>query len=387
MKWTNKGHEFDDLAKEVLKKGHEYYIWGAKLRGASFYEAFKEEIHIAGFLDADPERRKQPFYGYDVLDPNEFLKEKKENVRIITASLHKREMFAKAETVGYLPNKDIFYAEEFNCLYKLYQYNHLEIHYIGYRVTERCTLRCKQCAGLIPYIQEPRSVSLELMKKDLAQLFSCIDKLNSLGIMGGDPMLLPYINDLLVHVGETYLGTKISNIIFCTNAVILPTDEMLHLWKKYDVDVRFTDYREFTGKKQKIDEMIALLTAHGIRYICQKSEYWLDFGYPQQSNGLTTEEQLVALAERCSERNPNFMNGRMYYCSRADSVERSGYYQIAEGDYFELDHFTSKKELMEYILGYTDRGYIELCKKCNGTFGENDRKIPVGEQLSRSVTS
>lgn len=37
MKWKNKGHEFDEMANNVLQENVSYYIWGAGTFGESFY--------------------------------------------------------------------------------------------------------------------------------------------------------------------------------------------------------------------------------------------------------------------------------------------------------------------------------------------------------------
>ncbi len=52
-------------------------------------------------------------------------------------------------------------------------------------------------------------------------------------------------------------------------------------------------------------------------------------------------------------------------------------------DYFDAKDLTesTKKEFMEYMLGYSEKGYYNYCTACNGSFNVNNKKIPVGEQL------
>lgn len=57
MKWTNKGHEYDEIAKVILDESPEYYIWGAAISGRACYKFFKKEINIVGFIDSKPKNK------------------------------------------------------------------------------------------------------------------------------------------------------------------------------------------------------------------------------------------------------------------------------------------------------------------------------------------
>jgi hypothetical protein len=39
-----------------------------------------------------------------------------------------------------------------------------------------------------------------------------------------------------------------------------------------------------------------------------------------------------------------------------------------------------KKELMEFNMGYSEKGFLDMCRRCNGADDLN-YKIPVAEQM------
>ena len=41
-----------------------------------------------------------------------------------------------------------------------------------------------------------------------------------------------------------------------------------------------------------------------------------------------------------------------------------------------------KKEVLEYSMGYSDKGYLDMCRYCNGAEAK-DKPIPVAEQMER----
>ena len=55
MKWKNKGHEFDEMYKNISDKTN-FYLFGAGDYGQQFYNMFKNEINIIGYIDNNPEK-------------------------------------------------------------------------------------------------------------------------------------------------------------------------------------------------------------------------------------------------------------------------------------------------------------------------------------------
>ena len=54
-----------------------------------------------------------------------------------------------------------------------------------------------------------------------------------------------------------------------------------------------------------------------------------------------------------------------------------------EDDFLDLEklHGDYKKILMEFELGYSEKGYLDMCRHCNGADAK-DLTIPVAEQVS-----
>ena len=54
-----------------------------------------------------------------------------------------------------------------------------------------------------------------------------------------------------------------------------------------------------------------------------------------------------------------------------------------ENDYFDLKDYSEvrKTELLEFLLKYTTKGYVDFCKKCAGWSEANCNKVKVAEQI------
>ena len=67
----------------------------------------------------------------------------------------------------------------------------------------------------------------------------------------------------------------------------------------------------------------------------------------------------------------------------ARSVAENLSKDVGEDDYFDLDKLVSpdwKRELLEFILGYSQKGYLDMCNYCHGAECYK-HLIPVAEQL------
>jgi hypothetical protein len=54
-----------------------------------------------------------------------------------------------------------------------------------------------------------------------------------------------------------------------------------------------------------------------------------------------------------------------------------------EDDFLDLDRLNGdncKKELLEFCMGYSDKGYLDMCRRCHG-MKWGDYSIPAAEQL------
>jgi len=384
MQWKNKGHEFDELAKIICENKNEngYYIWGAGTFGISFAESFRDKLNLLGFVDSKKEKQGKEICGMPVYAP-EYLSEHRGYI-LVSAGWTK-DIFTKLSEMGYVKNKDCFHIDEFTSIYMFYKEGKVYLSDIGCCITQYCTLRCKNCASLIPKIKHPRHIPIENIKEDLEAFFRWTDSVNILALEGGDAMLHPGFDEILEMVGKMYYPEKAMHLEVYSNAVLIPSHDTLEIMKKYDVFYRFTDYYPYTQGRQHIEEITKLLEQYHIRYDHVKFQQWLNYGYPQTSNGIQDEDNLRNYFNMCDRRSCHGLyQKKVMFCSMGQNAEWAGYCDRDESDSFDIAVYDENKraEYLEFMLGYTEKGYLEYCKKCNGSFNVNNKFIPAGEQMT-----
>lgn len=380
MKWVDKGHEYDQRAKILVNKKNEYFIYGWGIVGKTFFDKFSNEIDIVGIIDRDPQKWGE-YNGIPISSPEELRLN--ENQIVIVATGWVAEVSKLLNSNGYSYGVDYFLVDEFSTIYNFYVHDRLHLENVAIVCNEKCTLRCEKCVALIPYNKHQINYSFEEMCETADLLFKWIDSVGILALSGGDAMLNNNLEKFIAYLGCKYIE-RIGKIELYTNAIILPTENMINLWRKYGIIVRFTDYSKNVPGRQKIAYFINLCKINNIHCEQVKFDNWVDIGYPQESNGISTEEGLINHCKRCS---PvictTIIKNKLFYCSPAGMSYASGLFDEENGDFFQLDLFDVNKrvELLEFYNGYSEKGYPSYCRRCNGLFNSNDKLIDVAVQL------
>ena len=111
---------------------------------------------------------------------------------------------------------------------------------------------------------------------------------------------------------------------------------------------------------------------------------WIDLAPEKTDYSGLQEEQLIAHRDSCTQSWQELRDGKLYSCNYAAYATVAGIAgsQDVEETY-DLRSFSDdkKKELVEFRLGYTEKGYTEFCKKCLGFTDKNTDKVKPADQI------
>lgn len=386
MKWTNPGHEFDEMAKIITNKSNKYYLWGAGAMGKQFINNFGEELIIKGFIDSNPRKQGTKFCGYPVFSPEQLKKDLDYKVVVTIFDYIAEEKIKKyLQEIGLIERESFFYFNAFLSVFFMYQKNKLVYYYFGLSVTELCTLSCKECSMYIPYLKKPEHYNLNMLKKDVDTLFEYADYIYDFQIFGGEPLIYPKLKDLIEYIGQHYRN-KIENLCVVTNATILPIKSLLETFNKYEVTLMLSDYTVSKAfqKTQKINEINQLVKNYSnIRCIIRGEGVWFNFNGDITSDIKITDEEMTKFYNECICSRTMINNGKLFSCNRYAAAIGAGRAVEIENSFIDLNNFSKerKKELMEFELKYTELGYIPYCKMCYSNVPIRQRIIDAAEQM------
>ena len=157
---------------------------------------------------------------------------------------------------------------------------------------------------------------------------------------------------------------------------------MFEKLSKCRVEITVDDYRDAVPQyAEQFERLIQKLEQYQINYYINKAESWIDLAPERTDYSKWSEEELGKHRAECSQSWQELRDGKLYSCNYAAYATVAGIAgeQDVEETY-DLNAFTSdkKKELVEFRLGYTTKGYTNFCKKCRGFTPDNvEEMVPA----------
>ena len=257
-----------------------------------------------------------------------------------------------------------------NCLYKYRREMKSSNVYMGRLVVvvgTKCSLRCKECNNLIPYFKPQKDFDINDIKLALDRVMQTVEAIEVCELIGGDPFLSSNLYDLLYFI---VAKSNIKHIEITTNGTILPSANIVELMKNVKVEVRISDYGEYSKK----DKLLELLSKNNINYEVLEMENWISPG------GVNKRGRTISVLRKyfnsCGSAYlcMTLFQNRLYHCARAASLHSLGYMQ--ENEFLKVDGRLSKNDILNFIKA----DYSIACDYCD-MVSENCKIIKPAEQI------
>ena len=364
-----------------------FYIFGCGDYGKQFLNCFQNEVPIVGYID-----NKLAKYGYEIngiacMELKELTLGEKEGIILTISQYDRAGAVEQLELHGYRRNIDFFVIEEFISVYYLYRYDKICFLNISLLPSTTCNLKCRHCLNFNPFASEFYVRDWEALKKDVDLFFANVDFVMVFHVSGGEPMLYKHIADLIEYIDREY-GDRIGTLRTVTNGTIVPCDDLLEKLSGCSVEVTVDDYREAVPQYEaQFDNLICKLEQYKVRYVVNKVESWVDLAPEKTDYSYMTEEQLIRHRSECGQTWQELRDGKLYSCNYASYASVAGIAgeQDVEESYDLRSHSVERKrELVEFRLGYTDKGYTNFCKKCRGFTAHDTDAVKPAVQIERN---
>lgn len=383
------------FTEECLIKNNNIIIYGASVYGELALRGL-EILGIKPLCFADRARCGKDYLGYPVIAPTELIHHKKDCILIASADFF-YEILNYLESldceniydITYLLEQDIdtnilsnrakeMYNARDNYFCTAYGTD-LTIVHLGFCVSERCSLKCRDCSFLMQFYEHPHNVDLKYYKPALDRFLETIDFVSEFRIYGGEPFMNPEMYKLI----EWYRDCdKINTLSIYTNGTIIPDRHTLECLKDKKVKVHISDYEH---NMDRIKKLIEVLKKEGIIYFVRKYDIW------QQAGDLSfkghSDKQLEDIYSKCFATNCySFLKGKFYVCPQAaHAVNLGGVPDVKDDRVDFADKNITNEELKKQLINLMHhRKYIEACKYCNGLDNHVDGVKPA-VQISKPL--
>ena len=243
-------------------------------------------------------------------------------------------------------------------LNKIVKNNEVIIPNIAFKVTTKCTLKCKNCIDLVPYLNQ-KDVPVEDVLDDIKMILDNVSKIYFVHLVTGETLLYPYLDQVLKRLVES---DKVKEIGITTNGTVLPFNKnAIQYLQNPKVEVGVSDYGDIKG----ISRIVDFCERNKIKVTVVEQQKWMDAGkYPKNRD--KSNEELKYEFEHCYlvQDCPKLIAGsRLYACGKTEKFVELGEYKGTH-DYSILSSF-SGIEIKRKIYEMYFCNYLESCDMCD----------------------
>lgn len=372
-------------------------IYGASVYGELAYRALEQMGWKPDYYCDKSENRKE-YFGVEVLNPEKLDDYRNANIIVASADFF-------YEIVEMLEEKGIYNLFDMiemlkmtlpkeklsNRALEMYdnRQNYINIvrsmgegklvfSRIQYVVSERCSLKCRDCTHLMQYYQRPQDIDLQKFKVAFELLLEHVDSIAELRILGGEP----FMNRDMGEVIEWYHDdNKIQRISVYTNGTIIPSKAVLKVLQRNKVKVHISNYKT---NEEQIEKLVKVFNEYHIQYFVRVYDTWQDAGGVEFRD--YSLEQMKDLFSNCFEQNCfTLLKGQLHRCPRSAHAMNLGAMPDVKEDYVDLLHWDgTRTELIEALRKLQKRSWIEACNYCGGP-NNRTQSIPAGIQILKPI--
>jgi organic radical activating enzyme len=355
------------------------FIWGCGLAGR--WLNLQMPGRVRGFIDSDRKKSGKIFNEVEVYTVEEAAKLTDGSTiilitvvdiqdvvglvrlvpheKIIPLGLHLNDELAKRE--GFEESEEfISYSLKAVevCHKGYYSKDKLFLRSIDLIITEKCSLRCRDCANLMQYYESPKDVPLGELRESVDALMSRVDEVYEMRIIGGEPFMNKDIYDVIECV---VAHPRIKKVVIYSNAMIPLKSDRKELLTHPKVVLSLTDYGPLAKNTSRV---AAFLDEIGAVYRLHDPENWTDSGVIE--NFERTEDELKNLFSDCCGKNLITQSaGRLYRCPFAANVDRLQAVPFDARNSVALNE--EKTAIRKYIR---EIDFLPVCNYCKGrSFG------------------
>mgnify|MGYP001027546790 CR=1 FL=1 len=256
--------------------------------------------------------------------------------------------------------------------------DNLFVKHIDLVITERCSMKCRDCSNLMQFYDKPKNSDTNLLFKSMDRLMECVDHLYEFRVIGGDPFMNKEIYKIINKVVKY---KNVDSIVIYTNARIVPKGENLNCLKNKKVRLRITNYSDsqavliHPSLVAQHDEIVKVLSSNNIKFVSEKVIKWDDIGTLKFIKETPTQLR-NKFVDCCINDVLSLLDGVLYKCPvSAHGTNLKAFSFDPNYDGVDLiDEKISLKNLKKKLIDfYHNNKYVTACSYCIGrSYGEGE---------------
>ena len=232
-------------------------------------------------------------------------------------------------------------------------------------VTEKCSLRCRDCSNLMQYYEKPNDINFKIVSNALDILLDSVDHILEFRILGGEA----FINkNMFLFVNYLRKYNNFTRIAVYSNGTITPKAKNLQCLIYDDTYVRISDYGIVSKNINKIKDIFNL---NRIAFDIEKCELWQDCSKIFERKR-TLKELINIYSHCCVNKFLTLFKSKLYICPFSANADNLKAIPSFPNDSLNLLGNINNKEIRIKIFNMLrEKKYFSACKFCSGRILDN----------------
>lgn len=365
----------------IRQSGLPVVIFGAATVGEVLFRVFeKHGVPVACFCDNNSGLSGQRKCGVEIVHTSR-LRERYPDAQIVISAADIQDVVGQLRGLGYsklhpgglflrtLDLADITIAAPYEfvdfavttCLMCHEAYadpDKLFFRSVDVVITERCSLRCRQCSNLMQYYEKPQDVATDEIFRSIDALCSGVDGINEFRVIGGEPFMHKSID---VIIDRLIKEPKVRKVIVYTNGTILPKPQFIPCLQDSKVLVLLTDYGKLS---RHTDAVRRLFDDNRIAYFSRPADGWTDCSTIGK-HGRSSADQKIVYRDCCAKNLFTLLGGKLFRCPFSANADRLSAVPDFPADYVDLFQPSAgqdmKGRLRKFVFSTASLGTCDYC--------------------------
>jgi organic radical activating enzyme len=369
-----------------LDKNQDVYIYGFGLAGK--WLSLNLQANILGFIDTDYKKVGRTFNQYKVYSIDHAIKSNQKDCTIVVTVIDIQDVLS---ILQHIPHQNwialgshlndtqaneaaIEESDEFvtyalkaveDCHKGFLSKQELFLRSIDLVITEKCSLKCKDCSNLMQYYEAPVDITYDEVTQDFDDLTNAVDHIYEVRLIGGEPFMNKDIYKIIEYIVDS---PKITKLVIYSNAMIPIKPSQAHIINHPKIVFSLTDYGELAKNTKRVTQSLDDL---GIAYRLHEPENWTDSGVIHDFQR-SVEQQKQLFSECCGKNLLTVSDGKLYRCPFAANADRLKAIPYNSANAVSVK--ASANEIRRYIA---EIDYIPACNHCKGRSFGSPEIIPA----------
>ena len=398
--------QISSLTKNNINLEKEIIVCGTGLIGKLVSFGLESmNIHNYKYYDSNEDKQGGEFLGKKILKTEE-IKNLDKNTNFLVAHNYYNSILEKLNNFGFneihdcdqiLKNTNFAELESMLTDYDLKNYKReiqwyaldvqkdlnlypdkLNLKCIDIEITEKCSMKCANCANLMQYYLKPENANLEKLFDNLDILMKTVDNIYEFRILGGEPFMNKEINKIINKIASY---NNYENIVVYSNATIVPKNDNLNCLIKDNLTVDITNYGPELSKKH--DEIVEIYKSNKINFRTREAGTWTDNGEIKFYKRNKYEQQRV-FDNCCVKNTTTLLDGKIYRCPYAANATKLKAIPDMKEDRIDIKNHNLNNLKKDIKCFLDSEKPLTACNYCPGR-DYNTKEIPAAIQSKKPI--